>query len=113
MQLVVGALLDPSFQKFFLLSGEFPIRVGRWHESIRIGRLDPLDELALGDIAWNEGGRGEGLLPDIQTQIGLAMQWVRAVAVQAIFGKDWTDVSIEFDGRWLLAYGVMHQYRSH
>jgi hypothetical protein len=58
---------------------------------------DAGDQFALLWFARNDGAFGDRIFPDIQTELPFARVLVRAVAMKAIIGEDWRDISIVTD----------------
>src|SRR6266567_4743728 len=94
MVLVFRSLGDPAPQQFFLRGRESLMRLGRWHEIVRILREDALDQLALAWFAGDDGLFGDRLFAHVQAEFALALVGVRPVTIEAVFGKNRPDVAI-------------------
>ena len=94
MAFVLGALLDPTLEKSLLLRGQRLIRELRRHLG-RVGRVDALDELAVGERPGRERPFGERVFAVVESQIGEARVLVRPVTLVAVFRQDRPDVAIE------------------
>ena len=97
MVLILGAFSDPTLEEFLLFGGKFLVRVGRRHHLIRIGEEEALHQFAGVGFTGYEGFLLQRFLPDVESELRLAMAGVVAVAREAVVGKDRTDIAIEFD----------------
>ena len=95
--LILRALGDPTFENFFLLSGEFLVRIGRRHQLVFIGAEDPFDQIAFIRLARHEGVLLQSGLTHIEPQFRLAMAWVVAVAVETVVREDRPHITVELD----------------
>jgi hypothetical protein len=94
---VLSTACDPTFEQILLRIAQSAIGIWGWHQRVRIGRVDPIDQLAFGRIAWSDRVAYDRRFPVIEPQIGLPFVGVLSVAVKAILREDGTDVSIEVD----------------
>ena len=97
MVLVFRAFGDPALEELLLLRRQLLMRIRRRHHLIWIGEEESLHEFAGVGLARYEGFLFQRFLADIQAELGLAMARIVAVAIEAVVGKDRTDVAIEFD----------------
>src|SRR6185295_6566796 len=93
-------LLDPALDERDLARRELLARLARRHDVVDFLRRDALPELALRQVARNEGRlarlRGSvGAVAEIQAQVALAD--AGAVALDAVLGEDRADVPVELD----------------
>ena len=95
--LILRALGDPAFENFFLLSGEFLVRIGRRHQFVFIGAEDPLDQIAFIRLARHEGVLLHSGLTHIEPQFRLAMASVVAMAVETVVREDRPHITVELD----------------
>ena len=96
MVLVGGALRDPAAQQFLLLLGEGLVRFRRRHDLVRVGQEEPLHEFARLRLAWHDRLLGQSVGADIETQLGLTVAGVVAVAGETVVGEDRPNVPVEF-----------------
>lgn len=61
---------------------------------------DALDELAGGGVAGDDGGGGDGVVAEIEAEVGLAGIGVAAVAGEAFGGKERADGEVVGDRRY-------------
>ena len=96
MRLIRRAGVDPAAQQRFLFGGEGAPCFGWWHQQIFIFVKDSADQFASVAVARFDGALNSGVA-DIQSQIGFSFSGIGAVTEEAIFGKDRSNVAIEFD----------------
>src|SRR4051794_18105145 len=95
---ILGAVGDPLADQFLIGSSEGKLRFRRRHALVRVAADDARDELALVRLAGNYY-RGNSPVARVQPHIGLSRLAVRPVALEALVGKDRTDVTIEIRSR--------------
>ena len=91
-----GAFGDPAAEEVDL-GGRQPrlVRLGRRHELVLVVGHDALDQGADVGLARHERLLGQGRLPDVEPELGLAMRLVLAVAAETVIGEDGQDVPAE------------------
>ena len=99
MSTELTALGDPPPDQVLLGTGQPTIGFLRRHSNIRVVAGDFLPKKAFLWLAGHEQWWvvGQGLGGDIQSQVGLPSLRVGSVTLEAVFRKDWTDVSLEVD----------------
>ena len=94
--------MDPSLEQFDLFCGQGFAGIGRRHEILGILRGDAGDDLTLSGITGHDrvvsSQIGPGPLWGVETQFGLAVILIGAVAVEAVVGQNRADVPIELNG---------------
>jgi hypothetical protein len=71
------------------------IGVRRRHLQIRVARLNPLDHRALIHVARNDCSQFHGDRAIVESQLRLPLRLVRAVAVEAVLGKNGPNVAVK------------------
>ena len=99
VRLVLGAFLDPAIEQLLLSIREPPVGVGRRHEHVGIGRMNPFEQRACAGIARHDRARLKGGGPVVEPQVGLPLLAVLPVAVEAVFRQNRSDIPIEVEGR--------------
>ena len=104
MPFVGRSLLDPfPQQRRVAFRQAWLLRFGRRHHFVGIVGEDALDQFAGVRLARRDGGVaaqiGQRTLAGVEAQLGLAILVVRAVADEAVVGKDGADVIIEANAR--------------
>ena len=99
VRLVLGAFLDPAIEQLLLSIREPPVGVGRRHEHVGIGRMNPFEQRACAGIARHDRARLEGGGPVVEPQVGLPLLAVLPVAVEAVFRQNRSDIPVEVEGR--------------
>jgi hypothetical protein len=56
-----------------------------------------LNQFTVGGVPWNDGFVFKRHLAQVQPEVGFAVLLPRAMADEAVFGKDGADIAIEFD----------------
>ena len=106
----LSAALDPAFQYLALLLGDFLVRFLRRHDLILIMGRDPTPELALIQLAGNDGCIAilvllQRVRLQVEPQVCFAMLRLRPVALKAGIREDRQDIAAEIDGRLRLRSG--------
>src|SRR5687768_12816364 len=70
------------------------------HELLLVRSKNPGDQLTLIRFARDNGFFGQGLFPDIQTELGLSFVLIRPMTRKAIVREEWTNVAVVSHGRW-------------
>ena len=99
VRLVLGAFLDPAIEQLLLSIREPPVGVGRRHEHVGIGRMNPFEQRACAGIARHDRARLKGGGPVVEPQVGLPLLAVLPVAVEAVFRQNRSDIPVEVEGR--------------
>ena len=101
MRLVFRALLDPLANHLFVAGGQLPVRLLRRHQIVLVVRDDAPPGFArvrLPRDNWkNPVDLRDGGFAHVETQVGLALVLVEAVAAEAGVGENGSNVAIEFD----------------
>ena len=96
-----GPLSNPLGQQVNFLSGEFLARVKRWHGIVRVATGDACDQLTVIRFARHDRSMSVEIpgraLRRVDTQFGLSLGVVRAVALVALVRQDRPNVAIEVD----------------
>ena len=97
---VRGAGGDPGGEDLLLPGSEHPLRVGRGHDDVGVGAVDPGHELAVVGVPRHDRpipriGRGEGVITPVEPQAPLARGVVGAVALEAAVGEDRPNLAAE------------------
>ena len=80
-----GAFGDPPAEEVHLRLGQPRlVRLGRRHEFVLVGGHDALDERADVGLARHERFLGQGSLADVESELGLAVRFVLAVAAETV-----------------------------
>jgi hypothetical protein len=100
--LVLGALLDPAADEGALGVVEGLVGIRRRHDVVGICGGDATPEFAgIGVTGFESDATvlvgGEGAFGGIETETGLAMLGVKAVAGEALVGEEGADVAVELD----------------
>ena len=82
----------------------------RWHPVIVISGGDPINQLTFSRLAGNDSviagfELSKSLLFLIETQAGFALVLVRAMTGVTILGKDWADIAVIIDFRYVCRVG--------
>ena len=85
---VLGAFGDPALEDLLLGSGDRAVGIRRGHDLLRVLGEEPLHQLARFGVAGHEGFFLQRHFTDIETELGLALVAVGAVAVEAVLRKD-------------------------
>ncbi len=98
----VRAMGDPLAKQGDLLGLELLAGLDRRHHVVLVGMGDAADQFALGGLAGDDGesaglGGLEGVGLEVEAELGLALALVRAVAGEAVLGKDGADVAVEIN----------------
>ena len=93
------ALGDPGFEEGDFVGGEGGVFFWWGHDLVRVRVADALDEVAGGGIAWDDGGGGDGVVAEIEAEVGLTGVGVAAVAGEAFGGEERADGEVVGDGR--------------
>jgi hypothetical protein len=98
----IGALLDPLLEQVDVLHGERLAAVGRRHLFAGIGRGDPADQLAFGELAGDNRGRSRfelarGPFERVQPQVGVAGFVVEPVALVAGVAEDGANIAAKIE----------------
>ena len=94
---------NPLFDSLDLKFAQWLLQRWRRHDRIRLGRLDPFDEMTRHgrvdrDRRFARLSASECVLTDIQTQASLASRSIRTVAMRAVLGEYRLDVALKVDG---------------
>ena len=97
---VGGAGGDPRGEDLLLPGSEQRLRVGRGHDDVSVGAVDPGHELAVVGVPRHDRpvpriGRGEGVITPVEPQAPLARGVVGAMALEAAVGKDRPNLAAE------------------
>lgn len=95
---VLGTLVDPFFKQSLLVDREMTVRLGGRHLLVRIFRVDASDDGTFRGLARLDCVGLDGLVTNVESEVCLSFVSVLTVAVEAVFGEDWTDVAVEVDG---------------
>ncbi len=102
VRLVVRAFDDPTLQQRLLPLRQRQVRFGRRHHVVFKVRVDPADELAPRRIAWLDDRPAvanifERSFPSVETELGLPLGGVRAVAAETSVGQQRPNLEAEVD----------------
>ena len=95
VRLIFGAFRDPAFQDLLLRPGQAVVGLGRRHLLFRVVAENPANEFAGLGLARLERADREGNVALIQSQLGLALILIRAVAPKTILRKNRPDLAVE------------------
>jgi hypothetical protein len=68
------------------------------HDLIGVRVADALDEMTGGRVAGDDGGGGDGVVADVEAEVGLAGVGVATVAGEAFGGEERADGEVVGDG---------------
>lgn len=94
------ALRDPGFEEGDVGGGEGGVFFWWGHDLIGVRVADALDEMTGGRVAGDDGGGGDGVVADVEAEVGLTGVGVATVAGEALGGKERADGEVVGDGRW-------------
>jgi hypothetical protein len=107
MGLVFGTLFDPGFQELDLFGRKRLLRFRRWHDFGSVVRVDSRNQVTLGERAGSDGLQIDCWLALIESQIGLAIPAIWAVACEAVVREDWSNIAVVIEfGRRIFALGL-------
>src|SRR6476660_9655256 len=94
MWLVIRALGNPAFQRFFLGGRELLFRRGWRHRFVRITGGDSLNDSAFCRLFRHNSSVLNGNLALVESQVGLARCRVGPMTGKAVFREDRPDIAV-------------------
>ena len=102
MSFPLGTLINPLLDQFNVLVSQSPVGIDRRHAEFRILGADSLVELTLCRVAGHDdlvaAPVNEQTFSLVQTEVGQALLFIRAVAREAGIRKDRTNLTVKVDG---------------
>lgn len=95
MLLVDRTLLNPYAKLLFLVVAESLFRGWRRHNERLVARVDARDQFTLKCCTWNGNASCDCIVGEIESQVGLSMAGIRAMARETEFGQDRSDIAVE------------------
>ena len=95
-------MFDPLGEEGDLGGGDDFVELRRGHDLVGVGGEDALEEGAFFGVTGDDGdgavvvGFGGGFF--VEAEAGFAFGFIGAVAEEAVFGEDGTDLAAEVDG---------------
>jgi len=99
---VRGALRDPAFERLLLRGRERLVLLRRRHDLLAVGREDAGDDFAPVGLARHDPGEVgtpalQRRVAEVEPVAGLAVFFIRAVAMEAMLGEDRLHLAVEIN----------------